>query len=76
MTPLEDAFLNKLGQVIQAHRKGLGLSQEQLAEKAHLHRTYVGAIERGERNITLKNFFKVALALDCKASHLVAEAET
>jgi transcriptional regulator with XRE-family HTH domain len=70
-----DEFILKLGKVIQSHRKALGLSQEELAEKAGLHRTYIGAIERGERNITLKNFYRVTLALGANISSLFSEIE-
>lgn len=51
------------GNSVRMRRKALGLSQEQLAEKAKLHRTYIGMIERGEKNITLTNIEKIALAL-------------
>lgn len=47
------------------------LSQEALAEKADLHRTYIGMIERGEKNITLGNIIKIAAALDVSVSDLV-----
>jgi transcriptional regulator with XRE-family HTH domain len=45
-------------------RKRLGLSQEALAEGAGLHRTYVGGIERGERNVSIDNIERIARALD------------
>ena len=45
------------GLKVQRLRKEQGLSQEKLAERADLHRTYIGMIERGERNITLLNIF-------------------
>ncbi|MDY6781082.1 MAG: helix-turn-helix transcriptional regulator [Cyanobacteriota bacterium] len=45
-------------------RKELGISQEDLAEKCGLHRTYIGAIERSERNITLQTLEKLAKSLD------------
>lgn len=44
-------------------RKQLGVSQEELAHASGLHRTYVGAVERGERNITLLNAERIAIAL-------------
>lgn len=52
------------GERVKAVRKNQGLSQEELAAKADLHRTYIGMIERGEKNITLLNILKVARALN------------
>lgn len=49
-TPIHKAF----GLKIRMHRHEIGLTQEELAENADLHPTYVGSIERGERNIALK----------------------
>jgi len=46
-------------------------SQEELADRCDLHRTYIGAIERGERNITVKTLFKIAEALECDALQLL-----
>lgn len=48
---------------VRARRQKLGLSQEKFAEACGLHRTYVGAIERGERNVSLVNIGKIAKAL-------------
>lgn len=50
-----------------------GLSQEKLAEIAKLHRTYIGMIERGEKNITLKNIEKISKALKVSVSKLLEE---
>lgn len=52
------------GQRLREIRKEQGLSQEQLAFKAGLHRTYVGGIERGERNVALRNIQRLADALE------------
>ena len=64
------------GLAVRLRRQQLGLSQEDLAGRAGLHRTYVGSVERGERNITLRNIAQLAHALDTTASTLVAEAES
>lgn len=52
-----------LGNRVRQHRQRLGLSQEALADKCGLHRTYVGGIERGERNPSLLNIGRLADAL-------------
>ena len=55
-------------------RHGLGISQEALAERADLHRTYIADIERGARNITLKSVEKLACALEVSIATLLVEA--
>lgn len=59
------------GKSVRARRERKGMSQEQLAERAGLHRTYVGAIERGERNVSLKNILRLARALGTRGSELL-----
>lgn len=56
-------------------RLAKGLSQEELAELADIHRTYVGDVERGVRNISLMNMVKVAAALGVPLSRLIREME-
>lgn len=56
---------------IRHRREMMGISQEFLADLCGLHRTYIGAIERGERNITLSTLLKLAEALDCELSDLI-----
>jgi len=56
-------ILIKFGEKVREERTKLGLSQEALASRAGVHRTYVGMIERAEKNITLKNIEKIARAL-------------
>jgi len=56
--------LIKFGDKVREIRKQQGLSQEELAHKADLHRTYIGMIERAEKNITLINIEKIANALE------------
>ena len=57
-------ILKKFGDKVKAIRKAKGLSQEKLSFVSGLHRTYIGMIERGERNITLINIEKIAKALN------------
>lgn len=60
--------LIKFGNKVREERKKLGISQEELADRANVHRTYIGMIERAEKNITLENIEKVAKALSLKLS--------
>lgn len=62
-----------LGQAIRSRRLALELSQEKLAEKSELHWTYIGGIERGERNVSLVNIVKIARALKTRVSELLAD---
>ena len=61
----------KFGEIIRKLRLRRGMSQESLAELAELHRNYVGGIERGERNVSLKNILKLAAALRVKPGRLL-----
>ena len=61
----------RVGLRIREIREGKGLSQEKLAGLADLHRAYIGQIERGEKNIGLKNLEKIAKALEVKVKDLV-----
>lgn len=56
---------------VRSRRVDQELSQEELADRCGLHRTYVGAIERGERNITVNTLFRLAEALGCDAIDLL-----
>src|SRR5260370_10497943 len=60
------------GKQIKAVRKDRGYSQERLAELANLHRTYIGGVERGERNVGLMNIWRIADALRVHPSVLFA----
>jgi transcriptional regulator with XRE-family HTH domain len=60
----------KIGLALRNYREATGLSQEQLSFKAKLHRTYVGSIERGERNVSLINIIALCKALKVKPSEL------
>ncbi|MCL2614686.1 MAG: helix-turn-helix domain-containing protein [Nocardioidaceae bacterium] len=59
------------GAQVRALRKPRGLSQEQLAHLAGLDRTYVGSVERGERNISLDNIWSIAIALGVEPGDLI-----
>jgi transcriptional regulator with XRE-family HTH domain len=63
-------ILISFGDKVRLKRKDLGLSQEELADKAGLHRTYIGMIERAEKNITLTNIEKIAKALGVETKTL------
>ena len=66
-------ILKKFGENVRNHRNLLNLSQEELAFKANLHRTYIGMIERAEKNITLINIEKIANALEVKIEDLIRQ---
>ncbi len=63
-----------LGLAIRNRRKVRGWSQEDLGFESGLHRTYIGVLERGEKNISLRNLILVASTLGTKASELLDEA--
>jgi transcriptional regulator with XRE-family HTH domain len=64
-----------LGRTIRELRRDRGLSQERLAELAGMHRTYVGGIERGERNVSFANLRRLAGAMDVHASAFFAPCQ-
>lgn len=61
----------EVGNNIKKLRKNMGLSQEQLAELANVHRTYIGMIERAEKNITLVSLEKIAHSLGVEIKDLL-----
>lgn len=63
-------ILKQFGKNVAKIRKKKKLSQEKLAEKANIHRTYIGQIEQGKRNIALKNVAKIAKALGVSVKDL------
>ncbi len=67
----KEEILIKFGEKVRDLRKERGLSQEQLAHNADLHRTYIGMIERAEKNITLLNIEKIANALNVEVNKLL-----
>lgn len=61
---MEGDLQRAVGRNLRAYRKARGLSQEAFAEVLGVHRTYMGGIERGERNLTLKSVERIATQLD------------
>ena len=59
------------GQNLRRNRETLGISQEDLAEKAGLHRTYIGSVERGERNVSIDNMERLAVAVGSTIEQLL-----
>ena len=70
-----EQITKRMAQVIRENRKRIGLSQELLAEKADIDRTYVSLIERGKVNITLIVASKIARALNVSLSRLIKNVE-
>ncbi|MCD5381862.1 MAG: helix-turn-helix domain-containing protein [Candidatus Pacebacteria bacterium] len=68
---MRNKTLTRFGNKVRAERLRQGISQERLGELAKVHRTYIGMIERSEKNITLSNIEKVAKALKIRMSDLV-----
>lgn len=66
-----ETLKKQLGERVRLHRQKSALSQEQLADLASLHRTYVGSIERGERNVSLENIVAISRALKITPSELL-----
>lgn len=64
-----------LARNLRAMRERRHLSQETLADLAGLHRTYVGSVERGERNVSIDNIHRLAEALDVSPANLIQERE-
>lgn len=74
MSVRRHAALEAFGQRVRDRRCAIGLTQEDLAERSGLHRTYVGGVERGERNISLLNIHSLAGALGVPVATLFEAA--
>jgi transcriptional regulator with XRE-family HTH domain len=61
---MEGDLQRTIGQNLRAYRLARGLSQEAFAELLGVHRTYMGSVERGERNLTLRSVERIAVRLD------------
>jgi transcriptional regulator with XRE-family HTH domain len=69
----EEAILHELGKRIRAQRKCIGLTQEALALAANVDRSYYGAVERGERNVTFTVLCRLCVALQCDVALITVE---
>lgn len=69
-------WLIEIGKNIRAIRKNQGISQEKLAELVEIDRTYIGGIERGERNVAALNLIRIALALNTEVGSFFPLLET
>lgn len=69
-------YLAAVGGAIREARGRLGVSQEKLAELCGLHRTYVGSVERGERNVSVLNLQRIGAALGASPAELLRRAES
>ena len=70
----EQAFLEKLGDRLRELRQARNLTQAQLADQCGLHRTFIGSVERGERNVSVLNLRRIAAVLRVKLADLFDEA--
>lgn len=70
-----DTLLRTAGENIRRYRKRIGWSQERLASECGLHRTYIGGIERGERNFSLNNLARIASALGVPPHELLIKSD-
>jgi len=68
--PAKDSTLKRFGDNVRARREAQDLSQEQLAERADLDRTYISGVERGVRNLSLISVVRIAKALKTSAAEL------
>ncbi|WP_199245438.1 helix-turn-helix domain-containing protein [[Phormidium] sp. ETS-05] len=75
VTVTDNPQLQQFGTPVRSLRKARGLSQEQLAELAQLHRNYIGGIERGERNLSFLNILRLAKGLGISPSELLEKIE-
>ena len=67
--------LKSFGKAVRSRREQRGWSQEEFAHRCGLHRTYMGGVERGERNISFLNMVQIAKALGISLSELVGSGE-
>src|SRR2546423_15720850 len=74
MQAAERSFLRELGRRLRERREARGWTQAELAAKCELHRTFIGSVERGERNVSVLNLRRIAAALRMPLEELLAQA--
>lgn len=75
MLLVEGDLQRALGRNLRRYRQERGWSQERFAEELGMHRTYLGGVERGERNVTLRKVERLAAQIECDPIDLLTEAE-
>ena len=73
LSVMKASVLVKFGNKVRQERHNQGISQEELADRAGVHRTYIGMIERAEKNITLTNVEKICTGLNIRISRFFAK---
>lgn len=68
---MEGELQRRVGENLRAHRESEGLSQEEFAEVLDVHRTYMGSVERGERNLTLRSLERIAVKIGVDPADLL-----
>lgn len=76
MNTADRRFLERVGFRVRERRLALNLTQAQLAENCGLHRTFIGSVERGERNLAVLSLRKIAAALRVTPAELLADPAT
>ncbi|MDT4867164.1 transcriptional regulator, y4mF family [compost metagenome] len=74
--PHQSPLVHVFAENVRHKRQELGFSQEELAERAGVHRTYVGMLERSEKNVTIYNIERIALALGVEPALLLTRTES
>jgi len=72
----EQEFLREVGARLRARREDRGMTQAQLARQCGLHRTFIGSVERGERNVSVLNLRLIARRLRVPLAELLSDATT
>jgi transcriptional regulator with XRE-family HTH domain len=71
----KNAVLRKFGAAVRRHRRMASMTQEEFALKCEIDRSYLGGVERGERNLTLVNVIKICDALKVNPSEMLADLD-